>query len=211
MKNFKTFIKAAALFGFIFSAIIFSSCDCSVSVTQNADKSLSIEFNGSVGKALLSIFEMNDSDSDEEIIIFDEEEIKDELIKSGFSEVQVSVNPKNKNEIKIVMKDKNQSSFLFSSGLLTEETVKGKTEYKVHLSPFTLKKFYDDADESLRGLLDLFLAPVFNDEEMTSEEYEEMMGTVYGEEVGKEIEKSLVTISGIENSKIKLSELLTIK
>lgn len=209
MKNFKTFIKAAGLFGivFFFSAI-FTSCDCSVSVVQNADKSLSIEFNGSVGKALVSIFEMNDSDSNEEIVIFDEAEIKDELEKSGFSDVQVFVNSKNKNEIKIVMKDKNHSSVLFSSGLLSEDSLKGKSELKTNLSPLTLKKFYDDADESLSGLLDLFLAPVFNDEEMTSEEYEEMMGTVYGEEVGNEIQKSTVKISGVKNTEIKLSDLL---
>ena len=37
------------------------------------------------------------------------------------------------------------------------------------------------------AFLDLFLAPVFNDEDMTAEEYVEMVGTVYGSEVGKEI------------------------
>ena len=193
-----------------FFAAFLISCDSDISVIKNSDESLSVEFYGSTGKALLSVFNIDEAESGE--TLFDVQEMKNELEKSGFTDVQVDVKPfafsNDSVKIKISMKDKNHNSVLFSSGVLTEETLAGKQELKVHLSPLALKKFYDNSDESISGLLDLFLAPVFNDEEMTSIEYEELMGTVYGIEVGKEIEKSYVNLSGLENRKIKLSNLL---
>ena len=44
-------------------------------------------------------------------------------------------------------------------------------------------------------ILDLFLAPVFNDEEMTEAEYLEMVGAFYGEAAAKEVGESLVKIN----------------
>ena len=209
------FIHCAKTLVFFCIAAFFSafliSCDSDISVIKNSDESLSVEFYGSTGKALLSVFNIDEAESGE--TFFDVQEMKNELEKSGFTDVQVDVTPLELSgddsvKIKISMKDKNHNSVLFSSGVLTEETLAGKKELKVHLSPLALKKFYDNSDESISGLLDLFLAPVFNDEEMTSIEYEELMGTVYGIEVGKEIEKSYVNLSGLENRKIKLSDLL---
>ncbi|MCR5062110.1 MAG: hypothetical protein K6A89_02390 [Treponema sp.] len=193
-----------------FFAAFLISCDSDISVIKNSDESLSVEFYGSTGKALLSVFNIDEAESGE--TLFDVQEMKNELEKSGFTDVQVDVKPFafciDSVQIKISMKDKNHKSVLFTSGVLSEENLAEKKELKVHLSPLALKKFYDNSDESISGLLDLFLAPVFNDEEMSSEEYEELMGTVYGAEVGKEIEKSYVNLRGLENRKIKLSDLL---
>lgn len=210
----KKIVKLGRDFLFFCIVSIFSvfliSCDADISVVKNSDESLSVEFYGSTGKALLSVFNIDDSESEE--TFFDTQEMKNELEKSGFTDVQVDVKPfafsNDSVQIKISMKDKNHDSVLFTSGVLSEENLAEKKELKVHLSPLALKKFYDNSDESISGLLDLFLAPVFNDEEMSSEEYEELMGTVYGAEVGKEIEKSYVNLRGLENRKIKLSDLL---
>lgn len=211
----KKIVKLGRAFLFFCIVSIFSvflnSCDADISVLKNSDESLSVEFYGSTGKALLSVFNIDDSEPEE--TFFDTQEMKNELEKSGFTDVRVEVKPHEISgddsvKINISMKDENHDSVLFTSGVLSEENLAEKKELKVHLSPLALKKFYDNSDESISGLLDLFLAPVFNDEEMSSEEYEELMGTVYGAEVGKEIEKSYVNLRGLENRKIKLSDLL---
>ena len=44
-------------------------------------------------------------------------------------------------------------------------------------------------------ILDLFLAPVFNDEEMSEEEYLEMVGAFYGEGTATEVSQSFVKIN----------------
>ena len=54
-------------------------------------------------------------------------------------------------------------------------------------------------------ILDLFLAPVFNDEDMTEAEYIEMVGAFYGSEAAKEIDQSLVKINLISKDGSKQS------
>lgn len=185
--------------------IIFSltACDCKADFSLNENDGLSVEFNGTVGNAMISLFDLNGNDDS----IFDEQEISSQLLKSGFSDVKVYAS---QSKIKIFMKDKNLSSVLFSSGLVELQEKNGKKNLKTHLNADALKKFYDAADEDLCSLLDLFLAPVFNDESMTPFEYVEMVETVYGKDVGKEISESEVLISGIaeKSQTYKLAEIL---
>ena len=62
-------------------------------------------------------------------------------------------------------------------------------------------------------ILDLFLAPVFNNEQMTESEYLEMVGAFYGESTASEIKSSTVIINLIskdgskETMRIPLSQL----
>ena len=62
-------------------------------------------------------------------------------------------------------------------------------------------------------ILDLFLAPVFNNEQMTESEYLEMVGAFYGESTASEIKGSTVIINLIskdgskETMRIPLSQL----
>ena len=59
----------------------------------------------------------------------------------------------------------------------------------------SLEDFYNSADEQTRMTLDLFLAPVFNNETMSEEEYLEMVASFYGEAAAKEVSESQVKIN----------------
>ena len=236
MCRFKFFILTSIC---ILFSLCFTSCNCELSFSLekgSVGELLFVDFSGSLGPAMLSLFELNDegsavgtsekgyssvsastargsasetfADESLESAIFNPEEISAWLLKSGFSNVKVTAK---KNSIKILMQDENCSSILFSSGLLELEEKNGKKKLKTHLDAENLKKFYDSSDEDLCAFLDLFLAPVFNDEDMTAEEYVEMVGTVYGSEVGKEISSSSATIFGIEKNALnyRIADILT--
>ena len=89
------------------------------------------------------------------------------------------------------MSDKKKTSYIFSSEIIKAE--KGKL--KAAVTRKSLEDFYNNADEQTRMTLDLFLAPVFNNENMSEDEYLEMLGSFYGDAAAKEVSESLVKIN----------------
>ncbi len=137
--------------------------------------------------------------------LVDPDSVSFELAKAGFADVKVE--EKAGAAVTISMSDKAKSSYIFSSGILKAE--KGKL--KAAITRKSLEDFYNNADEQTRMTLDLFLAPVFNNENMSEEEYLEMLGSFYGEAAAKEVSQSLVKINLIskDGSKETLTYPLT--
>ena len=179
--------------------ITLSSCSAKVNLTLQKDGSLDVSFNGGAGAAFSKMILSATGGEDS----FNIKEIADELSKNGFSEVSAS--SKGISEVILSFKDKRKSSFLFESGtgILTMKN----NQLSVNLNRKTLKAFYDSADANLQMILDLFLAPVFNDEEMSPAEYLEMLGTFYGASAAEEVQKSniIFEIQNPDTGKITLS------
>jgi len=188
-------MKKLYLYLILLISIVFVGCTTSISVKLNSDNSVDVKFSGSAGEAFTKMV-MTSTGEDGAI---DEKQVTYELAKAGFSNVNVKVT--NKTNINISLTDKNCSSYLFTSGLLSAK--KGNLE--LNLNNKTLKDYYDSADEQTVTVLDLLLAPIFNDEEMTEDEYLEMVGTFYGESAAKEIGNSIINIS-FENTNGKKSD-----
>lgn len=179
--------------------ITLSSCSAKVNLTLQKDGSLDVSFNGGAGAAFSKMILSATGGEDS----FNINEIADELSKNGFSEVSAS--SKGISEVILSFKDKGKSSFLFESGA---GILKVKNnQLSVNLNRKTLKAFYDSADENLQMILDLFLAPVFNDEEISPAEYLEMLGTFYGASAAEEVQKSniIFEIQNPDTGKITLS------
>ena len=177
--------------------LLFISCQAEVTLTVQNDDSIAITFEGAAGPAFTRMISsaagMNvaagaETQSNGDFLI-DEASVSYELAKAGFSDVKVV--QKKGNAVRISMTDKTQSSYLFTSKIVNAE--KGKLS--ASLSRKSLEDFYASADEQTRMILDLFLAPVFNDEEMTEAEYLEMVGAFYGETAEKEVGKSIAIIN----------------
>lgn len=154
---------------------------------MNSDNSVHIDFNSTGGDVFAKLI-MN-SESGEDSSFIDEKQISSELQKAGFSDVKIS-NSTLQN-VQLSFTDKNQSSYLFSSGILT--TKNGKLG--VNLSAQNLKTFYDSADEQIVSVLDLFLAPVFNDEMMSEDEYLQTVAAFYGEKMANELKDSVILLT----------------
>lgn len=184
---------------------IFVSCDSDVKVELNKDGSIGLQFSGEFGDGLSKL--VNSISEDDEV--FDTKTINYELSKSGFSDVFISA--KGKRSLSIEMTERQKKSYLFTSGMLSEN----KNGISIKLSPETLEAFYSLCDEQIVLYLDLLLAPIFNDEIMSESEYLETIGAFYGQSVADEFKKSNVKVTVVANgkektSKISIAKLLTL-
>lgn len=168
-----------------FSFVMFfalSSCSAKINLNLQKDGSVDVLFKGGAGASFTKMI-LAATGGEES---FNIDEIAAELSKNGFSDVTAS--SKGISEVILNFKDRRKSSFLFGSGILEMKN----NQLLLNLNRQSLKAFYESADENLQMILDLFLAPVFNDEQMSKEEYLEMLGTFYGSAAAKEVQESKV-------------------
>lgn len=215
--------------GFFAAAIMtfcMAGCTSEVTVTAKENGSVEITFNGEAGNAFSKLINSASGidaagleNGGEQVVVFDIKQIAYELAKNGFSDVKVE--SKNGFDLNIKMNDSVQGSsagsakksVLFTSGLLKLQ--KGKLS--VSLSPKKLCDFYNASDEEIVQFLDLLLAPVFNDEVMSEDEYLDTIGSFYGDSVSKEIQETnfkitLVNTDGKSSVQvIPLATLLSLK
>ena len=182
-------------FGMTLSLLIISiflvSCTTEVTLSVQKDDSVEIHFEGGAGDVFTKMISsaagvgMNSDGSN----VVDTEAVSYELAKAGFSNVKVE--QKAGGLVLINMSDKKSSSYIFTSGIIKSE--KGKLSAAITRK--SLEDFYNSADEQSRMTLDLFLAPVFNNETMSEAEYLEMLGSFYGNGAADEVSKSVVKIN----------------
>ena len=165
---------------------LFISCTTEITLTVRQDDSVDITFDGGAGEAFTKML-LSSSGAEDGMSAIDTEEISFELAKAGFDNVRVAAKD---TSVKIAMTDKKRSSYIFKSGIA--KYAGGKLA--VNLSRKSLEDFYASSDEQTRMMLDLFLAPVFNDENMRESEYLEMLASFYGKAASKEVESSFVSI-----------------
>ena len=173
----------------IFLSFIFISCTTEVTLAVQPDNSVTIKFDGGAGEAFTKMISSAAGMGGEADNLIDTDAVSFELAKAGFSDVKI--NQKKGGSVSITMSDKKQSSYIFTSGIAKCE--KGKLSTVITRK--SLEDFYASADEQTRMILDLFLAPVFNDEEMTEAEYIEMVSSFYGAGAAKEVGSSFVKIN----------------
>ncbi len=185
------------LFGLIliFVSLLFISCTTEVTLTVKADDSVDIRFNGGAGEAFTKMISSAAGLGGDALI--DVNAVSFELAKAGFSDVKV--NQKDGGAVQISMCDKKQTSYVFSSEIVKLQ----KGNLKAAVTRKSLENFYNSADEQTRMILDLFLAPVFNDEYMSEAEYLEMVGSFYGEGAAKEVSESFVKVNLISKDGTK--------
>ena len=185
------------LFGLIliFVSLFFISCTTEVTLTVKADDSVDIRFNGGAGEAFTKMISSAAGLGGDALI--DVNAVSFELAKAGFSDVKV--NQKDGGAVQISMCDKKQTSYVFSSEIVKLQ----KGNLKAAVTRKSLEDFYNSADEQTRMILDLFLAPVFNDEYMSEAEYLEMVGSFYGEGAAKEVSESFVKVNLISKDGTK--------
>ena len=172
------------------TVILFVSCTTEVTLTLKADDSVDIRFEGGAGEAfskmIASASGVSGSGGD---VLIDTDTVTYELARAGFADVKAE--EKNGGTVLISMCDKKQNSYVFTSGIIKSE----KGRLNASITRKSLEDFYNSADEQTRMTLDLFLAPVFNNETMSEEEYLDMVGSFYGEPAAKEVSESQVKIN----------------
>ncbi len=191
----------------LISALFLSSCTIDLTLTMLKDGSVSISLEGGAGQAFTQMLlsasgvgnidnaggtDPSNSSSKTTNALnqsLDFKEIEYELSKAGF--IDITSQAQGTSSVRLSMKDPNRLSYIFTSGLITYEN----KELKLNLNRKSLVDFYNSADQQTAMILDLFIAPVFNDEEMTEAEYIEMLATFYGQDAANEVRDSFINIT----------------
>lgn len=168
-----------------------TGCTAEAQVEFKDNGSAEITFKGSAGAAFTKMVQSATGNPD---IVFEDDQIAMELTRSGFTNVNAS---SNKSDLTVRATDAECSTFMFTSGLF----VKKSDGIRSDITRKTLAGFYSLADEQIVMLLDLLLAPVFNDEEMTADEYLETLASFYGQGIADELKTSTLKLTIINKGK----------
>ena len=183
MKKFLLILIAIINFALI-------GCTSEIEIKLNQSGKIDVRFDGVSGVAFSTLIR-SASGVQEGEVVFDTKEISYELGKNGFSEVKV--NSKKGTDLSISMSDSAKKSSLYTSGVLTTD----KSSITAVLSAKKLMDFYNASDDEIVSFLDMLLAPVFNDEILTENEYLETVAAFYGKAAADEIGESNFKITFI--------------
>lgn len=181
---------------FLFSCFV--SCKSEVSLKIKNNNNLQIAFSGSVGKGIEKF--LNSAGAD--VGMLNPDELKQSFEYNGFEDVLVLKDEKNQFFARMLLSEKN-------SDILGKSLIEfGNKKVKITLTPQSFKEFYDLADENLAAFLDLFMAPVFNDDELSESEYIELLASVYGNDFAQEIKDGSLKIVLLNEDGKNVSKLI---
>ena len=185
----------------ILSIIAFTSCDSTLKI-QMSSEGVRFSFNPVLGKAFtetISGVMGLTSNSNENQSLFNSEEMKTSLQKAGFT--KVNARTKGADEFSVDFSPaKNSSDPLSKSGILKYDV---KLTPYIHLSKENLTKLYEYLPFELQSYIDMLMSPSFTGEEMTDEEYLDLIASVYGQKLSDEVKTSRINFVFVQGDKQK--------
>lgn len=178
----KLFFCLAAAFSFFLT-----SCGCDVILRPAADGA-HFEISLTFGQAFSDTFSALFPPDDENQTLFDEAQITKTLENAGITNVSVKNTSQNSLRIAGTVK-KSGGNPAVDSGV-----VEFADSGNIHLS-FSAEKFqklYELLPFELKSYIDMLMAPSFTGEEISDEEYLDLVGTVYGGKLAEELKDGSV-------------------
>lgn len=185
--NMKNIYKNLLVALFISVILFLTSCKSQMKITFSKN-ACTVKYSTKLGKALFDTFYAFAGETESEKI-FDTEQFKQIFSEGGLK--NVSAESKVIDEISIQGDiDGNNGDFISGSSIIKSSN-NGKN-VEIEFSRNNLLKMYDNMPSIMRSYIDLFMAPVFTEEEMSNEEYLELISSVYGQILAEEIKTSTV-------------------
>ena len=185
--NMKNIYKNLLVALFCSVILFLTSCKSQIKITFSKN-ACTVKYSTKLGKALFNTFYAFAGETESERI-FDTEQFKQIFSEGGLK--NVSAESKVIDEISIQGDiDGNNGDFISGSSIIKSSN-NGKN-VEIEFSRNNLLKMYDNMPSIMRSYIDLFMAPVFTEEEMSNEEYLELISSVYGQILADEIKTSTV-------------------
>lgn len=185
--NMKNIYKNLLVALFCSVILFLTSCKSQIKITFSKN-ACTVKYSTKLGKALFDTFYAFAGETESERI-FDTEQFKQIFSESGLK--NVSAESKVIDEISIQGDiDGNNGDFISGASIIKSSN-NGKN-VEIEFSRNNLLKMYDNMPLIMRSYIDLFMAPVFTEEEMSNEEYLELISSVYGQILADEIKTSTV-------------------
>lgn len=218
-------------------AVLFTSCESSISIKANKDSSTQIQVNADVGPIVYNTIkavtagmsEMAASgnqasgtaknDAGKDVPIFSAAEIKSGLSTGDMTDVSVSTPTVSSLSIngKLSAPADQVSTLNDTNSVKVANFVTcTKNSLTLILAPAMIKQIGESLPQSTKSYLDLLMAPVFTGEQMSASEYIDVVAAVYGDELSKELASSAVKITlavpdGTTIKKTSLSDAQNVK
>ena len=185
--NMKNIYKNLLVALFCSVILFLTSCKSQIKITFSKN-ACTVKYSTKLGKALFDTFYAFAGETESEKI-FDTEQFKQIFSEGGLK--NVSAESKVIDEISIQGDiDGNNGDFISGSSIIKSSN-NGKN-VEIEFTRNNLLKMYDNMPSIMRSYIDLFMAPVFTEEEMSNEEYLELISSVYGQILADEIKTSTV-------------------
>lgn len=185
--NMKNIYKNLLVALFCSVILFLTSCKSQIKITFSKN-ACTVKYSTKLGKALFDTFYAFAGETESERI-FETEQFKQIFSEGGLK--NVSAESKVIDEISIQGDiDGNNGDFISGSSIIKSSN-NGKN-VEIEFSRNNLLKMYDNMPSIMRSYIDLFMAPVFTEEEMSNEEYLELISSVYGQILADEIKTSTV-------------------
>lgn len=195
-----------SFFSIFLLVFTFFSCSTDLEIKAFDDKSANINFNFDLGEQIysaiqnftLGISQMNENlNLENELSLFDEKEIYQVFNGSDFQNVKVLV--PSKKELKITakipspekQKAVNEGSVLKIANFITCTN----NSLTLLISPQNVQEIVASLPEETKSYLDLLMAPILGSEEMSSQDYKDLLSLVYGEDLAKSLGDANVKVS----------------
>ena len=185
--NMKNIYKNLLVALFCSVILFLTSCKSQIKITFSKN-ACTVKYSTKLGKALFDTFYAFAGETESERI-FDTEQFKQIFSEGGLK--NVFAESKVIDEISIQGDiDGNNGDFISGSSIIKSSN-NGKN-VEIEFSKNNLLKMYDNMPSIMRSYIDLFMAPVFTEEEMSNEEYLELISSVYGQILADEIKTSTI-------------------
>lgn len=185
--NMKNIYKNLLVALFCSVILFLTSCKSQIKITFSKN-ACTVKYSTKLGKALFDTFYAFAGETESEKI-FDTEQFKQIFSEGGLK--NVSAESKVIDELSIQGDiDGNNGDFISGASIIKSSN-NGKN-VEIEFSRNNLLKMYDNMPSIMRSYIDLFMAPVFTEEEMSNEEYLELISSVYGQILADEIKTSTV-------------------
>lgn len=185
--NMKNIYKNLLVALFCSVILFLTSCKSQIKITFSKN-ACTVKYSTKLGKALFDTFYAFAGETESERI-FDTEQFKQIFSEGGLK--NVSAESKVIDEISIQGDiDGNNGDFISGSSIIKSSN-NGKN-VEIEFTRNNLLKMYDNMPSIMRSYIDLFMAPVFTEEEMSNEEYLELISSVYGQILADEIKTSTI-------------------
>ncbi|MBQ7619654.1 MAG: hypothetical protein IJS51_05955 [Treponema sp.] len=209
--NKKIFFSAL----FIFAATLFL-CGCPLKVTVNCDKNdkLSINFSSQLGTAfvenLTQIQQISDENGENSANL-DEiaKKIQSELNASFFQNASVNIDQKSLSAgAQVPSLKKFPKEFID-----IKKQSNGKKTFALTLNPETLAASILQEDSAAKTLADILMAPIISGEEMSLDEYKDLLTEIYGGRLASELLSGDLVVEFVANGqkqvqRVSVSDLL---
>lgn len=173
----------------IFLSLLLFGCNPSLTVNIASEDSVSLEFSSGLGETVKETL-YTITGTEEGSPLFDKNAVEMNLLTAGLPTESVIVSQNNLYMRTSPVSMKKMEAV--APGILEEFS---SNYIKISLSPEKIQNFTSVFPEDTLGYIDLLCAPIFTMEELTTEDYAEVLGAIYGKTLAKEAMESEFVIS----------------